>query len=118
MPNGTHSRTNHLSTTRKGVLLECQTVQLFKKMGYVLVMRSAGSRGPGDVLAVASDGSVILATCRANGILQRKERAMFSRLSRRLPPSVSIWLSRWGAAQSNPLLSQISRGKRAKRRAV
>lgn len=108
-------RTTPRSTYRLGEHLERQTVSLLKRMGYVHVMRSAGSRGAVDVLGLASDGSVLLVTCKSTGGLQKKERVVLGRLARRLPKSVSIWVSRWGLTHQTPILESLARGRKRRR---
>lgn len=50
--------------------------------GY-LTLRSAGSRGPVDLIAIDADGHAILIQCKLNGTISKKQRAELVSLARK-----------------------------------
>ena len=61
-----------MSAYRSGYRLECRVRQLLREKGY-LVVRSAGSKGPVDLLA-AKQGEILAIQVKRTGRLTRSEK--------------------------------------------
>ncbi|MEM1820965.1 MAG: hypothetical protein QXU64_05185 [Thermofilaceae archaeon] len=69
-----------MSSYKKGAKLEYKVRDLLARRGY-FVVRSAGSRGPFDLVALKK-GEVLLVQCRADGRVSEEERRELVELAR------------------------------------
>jgi len=68
-----------MSRYRSGYRLECRVRDLLRRKGYIVV-RSAGSRGPVDLLA-AKDGQILAIQVRKSGRLTPDEKAVLFKVA-------------------------------------
>ena len=69
---------------RRGYNFELRVKRSLEKRGY-FVVRSSGSHGPADLLAVSKDGKVIAVQCKLDGYLPPKEFRKLLVLAARYP---------------------------------
>jgi len=69
---------------RRGYNFELRVKRSLEKRGY-FVVRSSGSHGPADLLAVSKDGKVLAVQCKLDGYLSPKEFRKLLLLAARYP---------------------------------
>ena len=68
----------------RGYNFELRVKRSLEKRGY-FVVRSSGSHGPADLLAVSKDGKVLAVQCKLDGYLPAKEFRKLFALATRYP---------------------------------
>jgi len=73
-----------MNNYRRGYAFELRVKRSLEKRGY-FVVRSSGSHGPADLLAVSKDGKVLAIQCKLDGYIPPKEFRKLLALSTRYP---------------------------------
>jgi Holliday junction resolvase len=73
-----------MSNYRRGYTFELRVKRSLEKRGY-FVVRSSGSHGPVDLLAVSKDGKILGIQCKLDGYLPPKEFRKLLVLASRYP---------------------------------
>jgi len=73
-----------MNNYRRGYAFELRVKRSLEKRGY-FVVRSSGSHGPADLLAVSKDGKVLAIQCKLDGYLPPKEFRKLLVLATRYP---------------------------------
>ncbi len=72
------------SNYSRGYAFELRVKRSLEKRGY-FVVRSSGSHGPADLLAVSKDGKILAVQCKLDGYLPPEEWRKLVALSGRYP---------------------------------